>query len=442
MTAEVCVMNKFGVALAADSAVTRTGTSDPKIYQSADKLFLLSNSDPVAVMVYGSATFMGIPWETIIKLYRRKHGHQSRPKVLDHMRGLMSFLAKSRELFPEELQRAYLIADLRAYLKRLLSRLKKTIESKLAKESEVKEAEIRRLATKLVGKEFEEFQSAPTLEGLPKRHIDTVRKLFGPDISKTVEDTWGQVPLTKTAQKRLKALATEAAVKGQSSAYSGVVVAGFGSTEVFPAVASVVTDRVLANRTKYNGLDSTRIDHGNSATIIPFAQSEMVSTFMEGIDPQLRQFVERSLSTTFEDLANTLSGALGGSEASQAALQNALRPLTQNALGALQEKWREYQRKRHTDPIIDVVSILPKDELASLAESLVNLTVFRRHTSPDAETVGGPIDVAVITKGDGFVWIKRKHYFDPELNPRYIANLNSGETLWHNKKPSNRSKKS
>jgi len=73
------------------------------------------------------------------------------------------------------------------------------------------------------------------------------------------------------------------------------------------------------------------------------------------------------------------------------------------------------------------VSMLPKDELASLAEALVNLTVLKRRTSTEAETVGGPIDVAVITKGDGFVWIKRKHYFDPALNPRYMARLAKGE---------------
>jgi hypothetical protein len=40
----------------------------------------------------------------------------------------------------------------------------------------------------------------------------------------------------------------------------------------------------------------------------------------------------------------------------------------------------------------------------------------------DPETVGGPIDVAVISKGDGFVWIKRKHYFVPELNHHFFAN--------------------
>ena len=65
---------------------------------------------------------------------------------------------------------------------------------------------------------------------------------------------------------------------------------------------------------------------------------------------------------------------------------------------------------------------MSQDELPHLAESLVALTSLKRHVSRDAETVGGPIDVALISKSDGFVWIKRKHYFRPELNPHFVAN--------------------
>jgi len=57
-----------------------------------------------------------------------------------------------------------------------------------------------------------------------------------------------------------------------------------------------------------------------------------------------------------------------------------------------------------------------------MAESLVNLTSFKGKVSMEAETVGGPIDVAVISKGDGFIWINRKHYFARELNPPFFAN--------------------
>jgi hypothetical protein len=55
-----------------------------------------------------------------------------------------------------------------------------------------------------------------------------------------------------------------------------------------------------------------------------------------------------------------------------------------------------------------------------MAESLMSISSFKRRVTKDKEKVGGPIDVAVITKGDGFIWIKRKHYFSKELNPYFF----------------------
>jgi hypothetical protein len=44
-----------------------------------------------------------------------------------------------------------------------------------------------------------------------------------------------------------------------------------------------------------------------------------------------------------------------------------------------------------------------------MAEALVNLTAFlTRVTADKDETVAGPTDVALLSKGDGFNWIKRK----------------------------------
>jgi len=67
------------------------------------------------------------------------------------------------------------------------------------------------------------------------------------------------------------------------------------------------------------------------------------------------------------------------------------------------------------------VSVLPKPELAIMAETLVNLISFKKQVSREEETVGGPIDVAIISKGDGFIWLKRKHYFNPELNHQFFT---------------------
>ncbi len=50
----------------------------------------------------------------------------------------------------------------------------------------------------------------------------------------------------------------------------------------------------------------------------------------------------------------------------------------------------------------------------------VTLTSLKRKVSLQAETVGGPVDVAVLSKRDGFVWIRRKQYFKEELNQHMV----------------------
>jgi hypothetical protein len=108
-------------------------------------------------------------------------------------------------------------------------------------------------------------------------------------------------------------------------------------------------------------------------------------------------------------------------------LTSKLKTAGQNILQEFRNHLASYQRKQYIDPVINAVAVLPKDMLAEVAESLVNLTSFKRRISMNsAETVGGPIDVAVISRGDGFVWIKRKHYFRPELNPQFFASILGG----------------
>jgi hypothetical protein len=71
MTAEVAILNTHGVALATDSAVTISASGEKKVYNTANKLFMLSKHHPVGIMIYNKAEYMGIDWEIIIKEYRK-----------------------------------------------------------------------------------------------------------------------------------------------------------------------------------------------------------------------------------------------------------------------------------------------------------------------------------------------------------------------------------
>ncbi|MPZ29573.1 MAG: hypothetical protein GEV13_01010 [Rhodospirillales bacterium] len=80
-------------------------------------------------------------------------------------------------------------------------------------------------------------------------------------------------------------------------------------------------------------------------------------------------------------------------------------PLIDQALGA--------QRALH--PI--VTDAMPVQDAIELAEFLVRSTIDFCRFKIGAPTVGGPIEVAAVTKHEGFKWVKRKHYFDQTLNP-------------------------
>lgn len=72
----------------------------------------------------------------------------------------------------------------------------------------------------------------------------------------------------------------------------------------------------------------------------------------------------------------------------------------------------DYLDTNYRGPIFNIVSSLPRTNLSEIAEALINITSLRRHVSTDSETVGGPTDVAIIAKADGFTWVKRKKYFE------------------------------
>jgi hypothetical protein len=63
---------------------------------------------------------------------------------------------------------------------------------------------------------------------------------------------------------------------------------------------------------------------------------------------------------------------------------------------------------------------MPIQDAIDLAEFLVHASIMYSRFSPGAPVVGGPIEIAAITKHEGFKWIKRKYYYDRKLNPEPI----------------------
>lgn len=59
---------------------------------------------------------------------------------------------------------------------------------------------------------------------------------------------------------------------------------------------------------------------------------------------------------------------------------------------------------------------MPIQDAIDLARFLVHASIMFSRFSPGPNVVGGPIEIAAITKHESFKWISRKHYFDGSLN--------------------------
>ncbi|MBU1347564.1 MAG: hypothetical protein KKA16_11535 [Alphaproteobacteria bacterium] len=60
---------------------------------------------------------------------------------------------------------------------------------------------------------------------------------------------------------------------------------------------------------------------------------------------------------------------------------------------------------------------MPTRDAIDLADFLVETTKRFVRFLPGADTVGGETDIAVVTKYEGFKWIRRKHFYPAALNP-------------------------
>ena len=54
---------------------------------------------------------------------------------------------------------------------------------------------------------------------------------------------------------------------------------------------------------------------------------------------------------------------------------------------------------------------MPIQDAIDLAKFLVDLTKNFVRFNPGAQVVGGPVDIAAITKHEGFKWVNRKQYY-------------------------------
>jgi len=418
MTAEIGVMNKRAIALATDSAVTiGNGT---KFYNTANKLFMLSKYEPIGIMIYNNAEFMGVPWEVIIKEYRSFISTNSKDYIEDYANDFFDFIVNADFEF-SSYETTYYDNTVTVFLNEIVGKLKKLFDEKIdILQRKLEEEEMKTLVTLVVNEYFGIVESFNDLENVPTDFIEVIEGKYDRLLTQKIDEIIGLSILSDEIVQKLKISCNKIFAKDIFvDGFTGIVIAGFGKKDIFPALISYNVLGCISGYIKKKVQKNVKINNNLDFSIIPFAQTDTVETFLKGVNSKYLKTLDMEFSKQIIDEIENLDDNIFNEDG-----KNILK-------NELMTKWKSvidgitgYSDKEYLIPILKAIRVLPIDELASMAESLVNLTSFRRQVAMDefSQTVGGPIDVAVISKGDGFVWIKRKHYFKPEFNHHFFNN--------------------
>lgn len=420
MTAVIGILNKNGMTMAADSAVTVTGGNSKKIYNTANKIFTLSKYHPVGIMIYSSSSFMDTPWEIIIKLYRKELLDKHFDKVEHYKDDFIRFL-KANDYFTNPAAQlsklkgfAYWhLGGLKERVSELLDGTKSEVEI-LADFNKFAKADLdKTLATYTDGDEALADFSDYTLEQFVAYSADSISEVcdivfegivINGDIRPVIDELYWRY------FKSLNFFGRE----------TGLVFGGFGEKQIYPSVSSIKISEVIDNRLRYKADLSDEISDSNNGSILPYAQTDVINMFIKGIDPDIETTYISAIEKTLAKYNTTIADIIG---TANQPLSDAIRNNDNtHLLQELIDEIRKIKQETQISPTVDTVAILSKEDLAEMAESLIYLTYLKRKISSSEESVGGPIDVAIISKGDGFIWKKRKHYFNEDLNKHFMSN--------------------
>lgn len=417
MTAIVGVLNKHAIAVAADSA--ETIGAGVKIYNKANKIFTLSKHHPIGIAIYSGAMFNGlVPWEIIIKMFRSQLGNTKYNTVQEYADTFFKYLESYKD---EYIERKDLDAVLSSeishfWISEIIDKLPNSNSETgvdkddvkalihLLKDIKSKACQARKIDC-FAGVNIAEFKSSISTT-LLQPIVNQIVSVGGKaeDVSDLICETLFEVFSRECIQRKH---------------YTGIAFFGYGEKEIYPVLYQTMVFNSFAGKIYWAEKEVDKVSNTKpDAFICPMAQTDVMTTYITGISPLIENtFITSTIEAIKLILSNIQNSVRAfNSDLSTAIGQIDINPIVQSYVNGI----TKFKNENAISPLMNTIATMEKEDLAELAENLIYLTSLKRRITPDMESVGGPVDVAIVSKGDGFIWIKRKHYFDPTLNRCYF----------------------
>ena len=315
MTAIVGILNKRGIAIASDSAVTFTNAIQEvaiqnknekvisvkdKVVNSGDKMLRLKDNQPVAVMIVGNSLLTKLPWDVIVRWYRKQNDSSGFPKLEDYVQ------------------------------------------------------------------QFKVFVDSEIIASHIKNDV----------VFKEKERTF-------------------------------LVFAGYGEDEAYPSIYQYEVTGINKSKLQWQLSGSANISDEQESNIFTSGQSDIIDAIELGIQNERIGVIRKRFQTLIEDLLtqNLLDSLIGKID---------YPAIRQEVADLIRESGKDHLRQH-----LEAIKQFDLQKMACLAENLIKATELHRKITFRQEGVGGLVDLAVITREDGFQWLNRKSWYEPSKGGQY-----------------------
>jgi hypothetical protein len=410
MTSEIAVMNQRAVVLAADSAVTLVDGGTVVVRNEQRKLFNLIDKKPVGLMFFGLADLMGHPWEHLIEHYQKNQSAQGFATVREYATSFTGMLDGLTEFFPTDRYRdeyRRVLASVFRYVFQLAQFLR---ESQDPSAPSVSDTAVLEAAIERVWRDYQfrdDGSPRANLPCFPKDFGTTVAARYGQAADELIAYGFAPFGLSKQATQKLKEIGVFCVVKDLFlEDVAGLVFAGFGNDERYPVVVTWFVSGIIGGYAKRMEASADAIDGEVRSKIRVFADSEVTNAFIRGIDLNLERRLYGGFRMMMHGLVDQVVGAVPGMEspARETLRDRFQRDFVPKYLESFHRMMAEYQQQAFINPVLRVLEIAARNELAETASQLVSLNIFKKRIMAHRETVGGAVDVAVISRENGFQW--------------------------------------
>ena len=413
MSVGVCIINRNGIALAADSAGTYTGNK--MFYNSMNKVFSLSRKYVYGAITYGATTIYNVSIDQVLKEFRTYL--DSREHISDFFEILPlfeAFINQNSSYYKFDLAEANhcngLIKDLVVDWGNNI----KTVATEVDAENKISEI-LNQLETVMRGSlKIDNYDVSAYIKTTYNDYFNMLIGMIVPELN--------NFPTQKECFWDYICNYFNLSLTNETNNYMGLFFAGYGHCDAFPKFTHIELYRVVGGKIKYRLVENYE-ESNNHAQIVPLAQPDVILTFCKGISNRFINYIPQKVESIINSKIDALPDTFTIDQ------KNALKTSLSSSKAEIASAINTTIQNDNVKPILDSVQLIPLPEMGFLAESLVNITSLKRTFAIDGnqQTVGGPTDVAVMSKGDGFVWIKRKHYFDKQMNPDYIMKIHESQ---------------